>query len=407
MKKILSLGKHYVSDFLEPFEEAREAQKHSLDLYLDESIGAVRLEGTAPLDKMYGQYWYRSALNLSMVKQLHSIVNEICERVRLEPGDAWLDIACNDGVMFPAIPDFVAKFGIDPADDSFLKESSEYATVVQDFFSKEAYFSMTDKRARVVTCIAMLYDLAEPEVFVRDLYEVLDDDGVFVAQLSYTPLMLKQMAFDNICHEHIYYYDLTSLRNLFEDNGFILRDCTLNDTNGGSFRVYFQKDISNEKTFATRQVRDVCQYRIDSILNYEQDEWNIRDEENWKKFSDNIWKLKDQVTNFLRIAKKQGKTVYGYGASTKGNTLLQLFDITPDLLHAIAERSKYKFGVETVGTRIPIVSEKEMREVNPDYLLVLPWHFIDNFVEREQNYLINGGSLVVPCPKFEIITWTS
>lgn len=406
MKKLLELGDHYVSDFVKPGSEMRETKPWSLDLYLDDAIGAARLDGVAPLDKMYGQYWYRSGINASMTRQLQQIVGEICERVPVNMGDVWLDIACNDGTLLAAVPDAAIKVGIDPADESYIKESTRIAdAVVQDFFSEAAYqrTGYGDRKAKVVTCIAMFYDLDNPRPFIRDVHKILADDGIFVVQMSYTPLMLKQMAFDNICHEHVYYYNLTSIKALFEAEGFVIRDCSLNDTNGGSFRVYFQKDTSDKRTFATQQQRDVCDYRVASTLEYEAAHWDLSNPQLWEDFGANINKLQGQVLEFLHAAKAEGKTVYGYGASTKGNTLLQLFGITPDLVTAIAERSPYKFGLETVGSRIPIVSEEDMRAAKPDYLLVLPWHFIDEFVKREQEFINSGGKLVVPCPVFQII----
>jgi NDP-4-keto-2,6-dideoxyhexose 3-C-methyltransferase len=406
MKKLLELGEHYVSDFIKPGADMRETKPWSLDLYLDETIGAARLDGVAPLDKMYGQYWYRSGINASMTKQLGEIVNEITGRVKINDDDIWLDIACNDGTLLRQVPNNMIKIGIDPADDSYLAESRKVATsVVQDFFSLDAFnrTGFAGRKAKVITCIAMFYDLDNPRPFIRDAYNILEDDGVFVLQMSYTPLMLKQLAFDNICHEHVYYYSLNSIKQLFEDEGFVLRDCSLNDTNGGSFRVYFQKNTSNKRNFATAPLRDVCDFRIASTLALEESHWDISKPELWRAFGENIEDLKTQVINFLQQAKKDGKKVYGYGASTKGNTLLQLFGITPDLLVAIAERSPYKFGLKTVGTNIPICSEEEMRAAKPDYLLVLPWHFIDEFVKREQDFIANGGKLVVPCPQFQII----
>lgn len=406
MKKLLELGNHYVSDFVKPGSEMRETKPWSLDLYLDDTIGAARLDGVAPLDKMYGQYWYRSGINASMTRQLQQIVGEICERIPVNTGDVWLDIACNDGTLLAAVPDVAIKVGIDPADDSYVQESKRIAdAIVQDFFSEAAYqrTGYGNRKAKVVTCIAMFYDLDNPRPFIRDVHKILADDGVFVVQMSYTPLMLKQMAFDNICHEHVYYYNLTSIKKLFEAEGFVIRDCSLNDTNGGSFRVYFQKDTSDKRTFATQQQRDVCDYRVASILDYEAAHWDLSNPQLWTDFGANINKLKGQVLEFLHAAKAEGKTVYGYGASTKGNTLLQLFGITPDLVTAIAERSPYKFGLETVGSRIPIVSEEDMRAAKPDYLLVLPWHFIDEFVKREQEFIAAGGKLVVPCPQFQVI----
>lgn len=406
MKKLLELGNHYVSDFVKPGSEMRETKPWSLDLYLDDTIGAARLDGVAPLDKMYGQYWYRSGINASMTRQLQQIVGEICERIPVNTGDVWLDIACNDGTLLAAVPDVAIKVGIDPADDSYVQESKRIAdAIVQDFFSEAAYqrTGYGNRKAKVVTCIAMFYDLDNPRPFIRDVHKILADDGVFVVQMSYTPLMLKQMAFDNICHEHVYYYNLTSIKKLFEAEGFVIRDCSLNDTNGGSFRVYFQKDTSDKRTFATQQQRDVCDYRVASILDYEAAHWDLSNPQLWTDFGANINKLRGQVLEFLHAAKAEGKTVYGYGASTKGNTLLQLFGITPDLVTAIAERSPYKFGLETVGSRIPIVSEEDMRAAKPDYLLVLPWHFIDEFVKREQEFIAAGGKLVVPCPQFQVI----
>jgi SAM-dependent methyltransferase len=406
MKKILELGDHYVSDFMKPDAEMRETKPWSLDLYLDEEIGAVRLDGVAPLDKMYGQYWYRSGINASMTKQLGEIVAEITSRVKISTSDIWLDIACNDGTLLRQVPDNMVKLGIDPADDSYYEESRKVAhAVVQDFFSADAYqrTGYGDYKAKVVTCIAMFYDLDNPRPFIRDVHNILADDGVFVVQMSYTPLMLKQLAFDNICHEHVYYYSLSSIKKLFQSEGFVLRDCSLNETNGGSFRVYFQKASADKATFGTAPLRDVCDYRIASTLELESMVWNISNPDLWVNFGDSINRLKKQVLDFLHQAKAEGKKVYGYGASTKGNTLLQLFGLTPDLLKAIAERSRYKFGLQKVGTNIPIVSEEEMRAAKPDYLLVLPWHFIDEFVNRESEFIAGGGKLVVPCPEFQII----
>ena len=406
MKKLLELGDHFVSDFVKPDNQLRNNQKYSLDVYLDEKIGAARLLSTPPAESMWGQYWYRSGINNSMITQLQEIVKEITSRVKLKNNDIWLDIACNDGTLLGFVPNNLIKLGIDPADDSYYQESSCVANkVVQEYFSYDAWMKTGygTRTASVITCIAMFYDLEDPRPFIRDLYKVLDDNGVLVLQMSYTPLMLKQLAFDNICHEHVYYYSLSSIKKLFAPEGFIIRDCSLNDTNGGSFRIYLQKNTSDETKFGTAPLRDVCNYRIDSLLKLEATDWDISNPEHWTRFANQITRLKEQVLDFLHTAKAQGKIVYGYGASTKGNTLLQLFGIDNTLVTAIAERSPYKFGLQTVGTNIPIVSEEEMRAAKPDYLLVLPWHFINEFVSREQEFISNGGKLVVPCPKFEII----
>lgn len=408
-KKVLELGSHYVSDFLNEDESSSDRKKYSLDLYIDEEKAAVRLgnDGLAPPEAMWGRYWYRSGTNATMTKELGSIVDEIVGRVKLSPGDVWLDIACNDGTLLSQVPTGVVRIGIDPCDDTYYEQSSKHAKVVQTYFTKEAYnsaFPITPKKAKVITCIAMFYDLNDPAPFIKDMYECLDDDGVAVLQMSYTPLMMQQMAFDNICHEHVYYYSLTSLAYIFQNEGFRLVDASINDTNGGSVRVYFQKETAKVDSFATAPLRDVCNFRADSLLAFEQTGVNITNEKLWEEFGRRLLALKGEVVDFVKKAKSEGKTIYGYGASTKGNTLLQYFGLTNEDITAIAERSPYKFGKKTIGTEIPIVSEEEMREAKPDYLLVLPWHFIDEFVKREKDYLLNGGGLIVPCPSFKVIT---
>lgn len=399
---LLELGNYYVSDFVK--DQPIDRVKYNLDLFVDTEFGAVRIKEQPPHNSMWGQYWYRSGINFSMKKELSSIVSEIVSRVKLKDNDVWLDIACNDGTLLKNIPDNIIRVGIDPADNSYVEESEQVATIIQDYFSKEAYYNsgILDK-AKVISCIAMFYDLDNPKPFIKDLYDVLDDNGLLVLQMSYTPLMITQLAFDNICHEHVYYYDLTSISKLFNSQGFTVVDCSLNDTNGGSFRIYLQKDVAKINSFATAPLRDVCNVRIQSILEYEK-LYPLTSSDIWVDFGNRLSALKSDVVTFIRTAKSEGKTIWGYGASTKGNTLLQYFGLTNQDIDAIAERSPYKFGLKTIGTDIPIKSEDEMREANPDYLLILPWHFIDEFQVREIEFLKSGGSFIVPCPKFEIIS---
>jgi len=401
MKELFTLGKLCVSDFIKSNEIS--LNKYELKLMLEET-GAVRLEKPAPLDSMYGKYWYRSGINQTMKDELKNVVESITKVVKLKENDIWLDIACNDGTMFDFIPKNVIKIGVDPAEDSYKKESEKRANlIIQDYFNYDSYkvTKYGKLKAKVITIIAMFYDLDKPDVFLQDVKKVLDDDGLLVMQMSYTPLMIKQMAFDNICHEHIYYYSLFNMKNLLEKNGFKIVDCILNDINGGTFRLYIKKN-GFEKNFHTQPYRDVCDFRVQSLLDYEKT-LKLDEVETWLNFYKNINELKDKTVNFIKEVKSKGKTVWGYGASTKGSTTLQYFGLDNTLIDGIAERSPYKWGLRTSGTNIPIYSEDEMRKVKPDYLLVLPWHFISEFKEREKDYLIGGGKFIVPCPKFDVI----
>ncbi len=249
----------------------------------------------------------------------------------------------------------------------------------------------------------MFYDVSRPEDFLRDIYEVMDDNGVFVLQLSYTPLMIHQLAFDNICHEHYAYYTLFTLQDLFFRNGFDIVDCQLNEVNGGSFRVYAMKRIGNKKLFGTQPYRDVCSFRIDSLLAHERYQGS-NTQEIWFNFSEELKALKKVVVDFITIEKRNGKSIWAYGASTKGNTLLQYFELNHKLIDGIAEKNPDKWGLHTLGTEIKIHPEEAMRMKKPDYLLILPWHFIGDFLEREKELLESGTKFIVPCPQFEIIS---
>lgn len=397
---LFSLGEIYVSDFLTKDQLQAPTKKYELKLVLEEDTGAIRLSEQPPCDTMWGKYWYRSGTNQTMKNELKRIVDDITRIVNHQEEKTWLDIACNDGTLLSEVPDNYKKYGVDPADDSFKNESSKYGIIIQDYFSKEVL--PKNFKADVVTTIAMFYDISNPDKFVKDVYSVLDDNGIWVVQMSYTPLMIKQLAFDNICHEHMYYYSLFNIKKIFERNGFKILNCELNDVNGGSFRVYAVKDIADIKKFANQQLRDVYEFNVQSLLAYEKT-LELDDKNTWIEFFNRVNELKDKTIKFLESARIEGKTVYGYGASTKGNTLLQYFGIDSRLVQKLVERSPYKFGLYTAGTNIPIISEHEMRINPPDYMLILPWHFIDDFKLREKEFLKNGGKFIVPCPQFEII----
>jgi len=407
MEKLFSLGEIYVSDFLKPDEFAKPERLHELELVMDKSIGAARLKTTKPLGDMFGKYWYRSGTNASMKAALKNVVDSILPFVYYGPNDGvlrlsrWLDIASNDGTLLSLVPNTFSRLGFDPCEGDIYEQAKKHADIIQGYFNPFT-FRITGERFNVITTIAMFYDLEDPDTFIKDVYEVLDDEGLWVLQLSYTPLMLKQLAFDNILSEHVFYHTLGSMKTLLERNGFRIVDCTLNDVNGGSMRVFVRKEKASVKNFGTQAYRDVCNYRIESLLSEELSN-GVSFPEVWQNFHRDILKLKAEVVDFITYAKKRGKTVMGYGASTKGNTLLQFFGLDHTMIDAIAERQECKWGLKTIGTNIPIISEQEMRERKPDYLLILPWHFIQSFEEREAEYLNNGGKMIVTNPVFIII----
>lgn len=397
--ELFSLGNLYMSDFI---GDDSSGVRVPLTMTLDKKSGLLQLKHTAPFDNMYKNYWYRSGMNKTMTEELKGIARKAMSLIKCREDDIALDIGCNDGTLLRFYGNSLYKVGFDPA-KNLEWYSAKYANlVVTDYFTAPAYFNKLTRKAKIITAIAMFYDLEDPHKFVDDIDAVLDVEGLWIVQMSYMPLMLQQHAFDNICHEHLEYYSLSSFEYLIKQHNLKIVDVELNDINGGSFRIYVRKNDSNDDLFATAPYRDVCAFKRESLLEYER-KLNLNDPETYTSWFAKLLELKKQTVDFIESERAKGKTIWGYGASTKGNTLLQWYGLGNTLIDAIAERNPEKYGRRTVGTNIEIKSEAEMRQAKPDYLLVLPWHFISEFRNREREYLNSGGKFIVPLPQFRII----
>lgn len=398
----IDFGEQYVSDFVVPGQEC-SGDRASLRVGIGLSSGIAQLYDSYPPEKLYRRYWYRSGINDSMRRELKDIVDSAMCFSELRRGDTVLDIASNDGTLLSFYPETCTRIGIDPS--NVAAESQLYGgkiVLVNDFFSAKGYRLITDAKAKIVTVIAMFYDLEDPDGFLRQVREIIDERGLLVIQISYTPLMLDQAEFGNICHEHVMYYTLEPLKVLLDKAGFELIDAQLNATNGGSLRVYATVKGSADYMACPLHWISIGAARIAGILEYEHSR-NLRTPGPYLEFQHRIDSLKEQTVRWLVKQAEEKKLVVGYGASTKGNVLLQYYGITKDLLPYIAEASRQKWGLCTVGTGIPIISEVEMRAMRPDYLFVLPWFFIRYFIERESDLLSRGTRFVMPQPKLRIV----
>ncbi len=405
MTELFSLGKIYPSDFLKPDEQPR-CEPVELKLVMEDD-GLVHLAESAPNEAMYGErYWYRSGINKSMRDELKDVVDSILKVYKAKPGAVFLDIASNDGTLLTYAPQEMITVGIDPVGGEIKEEAEKHCDlVVQDFFSEKVYkeSKFGYKKVSICTIISMFYDVPHPKTFLNELNSIMEDDGLLVMQLSYTPLMLDQLEFSNICHEHLFYYSISNIRPLLEETGFKIMDVQLNNTNAGSFRLFIMKKDGDETKFGSQTHRDVCDYRVHSLLCYERYTEYYNPVDVWMEFYQRISVLKKRTVDFINAEVAKGKIIYGYGASTKFNTTLQYFGITNKMLVSIADRSPAKHGLRTVGTNIPIVSEDEMRVAKPDYLLVGPAHFISEFKERERALLKSGTKFICIMPSFSII----
>lgn len=357
--------------------------------------GLVQLRHSYDFAELYGEnYGYRSSLNKSMVEHLQNKVKRITELIDLSKGDLVVDIGSNDGTLLKGYPD--KKYllvGIDPTGNKFKEYYPKHIHFIPDFFSAESlrrHFG--SKKAKVVTSIAMFYDLESPIDFMRQVYEILDDEGIWVFEQSYLPAMLEMNAYDTICHEHLEYYCLKQIKWVTDRVGFKIINIELNSVNGGSFAVTVAKSHSS-------YTQDT---RVDKILHEEKCK-GLSNLKSYAEFTKRIFKHRDELVRFIRHIKSKNKTLLGYGASTKGNVILQFCKLSEKDIPFIAEVNKDKFGCFTPGTLIPIISEEEARKMKPDYFMVLPWHFKENIINKEKEFLKSGGKLFFPLPSLEIV----
>lgn len=396
---VIDLGPQYLQgSFVKPGKEMPSQRKINCSLVrcnpqIDENAcGLLQMEHSVPSEILYAAYWYRSGTNATMRNHLKEIVDSTLGLLKKEKCNV-LDIGCNDGTLLGYYPNDFEKFGCDPSD---VAQEVKGAKVVQDIFpSAELNNVMQDKKMDVITSIAMFYDLESPVDFVKNIKKYLSPEGIWVFEMSYMPHMLELDSYDTICHEHLEFYSLAVLEKIVSMGGMKIFKISFNDINGGSIRCYATHKESglyyNKENY--KLMNDIRQKEFDLELDTDKP---------YVAFQYRIEKVKNELHDLLVKFKKEGKKVHVYGASTKGNTILQWCDINNMLVEYAAERNPDKYGAYTLGTNIPIISEEESRAMNPDYYLVLPWHFKAEFLEREKAALEKGTGFIFPIPTIDI-----
>lgn len=395
---IISLGNQYITNFVNSEEDHKKIPKVPLDLIICKDCKVLQLRHNAPAESMWDeQYWYKSGISTTIKNDLKDIVEKSTKLVDIKDDDVVIDIGANDGTLlsFHTKGNYV---GFEPSKNVANEAKSKGFKIINDFFNAELFKKeFGDKKAKLITAISMFYDLEDPNQFLRDIISVLDKEGLFVIQQNYLATMLKYNAFDNICHEHREYYSFLALRNLLEKHGLEIFDVEQSTINGGSIRTYIRlKGSTSIKPF------DGADQRIAEIIDME-NKMELNTMKPYLEFAARIDKIKEDLVNFLKQEKAKGKRIWIYGASTRGNVILQYFDLTTKLIDAIADKNADKYGKKTVGSLIPIFPPEDMRNAHPDYLVVNTWHFFDEIKTQENEYFQKGGTLIAPLPELRVV----
>ncbi|CAN5254774.1 class I SAM-dependent methyltransferase [soil metagenome] len=395
---MLSLGDQFLTGVFPrwPGERVTAGPLELVKCMIPNGCGLVQLRHTYDSTEMYGaNYGYRSGLNQSMVRHLGEIVASIVAKYPPSPEALVLDIGSNDGTTLSFMPQNVRRVGMDP---TIVKYGQFYAEGIQkipDFFSAKTFrANYGDEKAEIITSIAMFYDLDDPLAFVRDIADVLAPNGIWYFEQSYVLTMLTQNAYDTICHEHLEYYALKQIQWMMQRCGLRVIDVKLNDVNGGSFSVTVCREGATPQPNAS------------AIADVEEGERNARLDalEPYLDFATRVLAHRDALKALIADIRARGQSVLGYGASTKGNVILQYCGLTTSDIPAIAEVNPDKYGAFTPGTHIPIISEADAHTRKPDYFLVMPWHFRDNLIGREEAFLASGGKMIFPLPAISVVS---
>lgn len=391
---VLSLGNQYLTGVF-PKTKDENITVGPVDLVWCPDSGLLQMKQSYSLEEMYGEnYGYRSGLNGSMVKHLQKKIKTLETLAQPNENELVIDIGSNDATSLKAYQGNFTKVGIDPTGNKFKEYYTEDIILISDFFSEKKFKEIfPNKKAKIITSIAMFYDLEDPKSFVTDIANCLDDEGIWHFEQSYMPSMLRTNSYDTICHEHLEFYSFKVVKNILETCGLRVIDVQMNAINGGSFAITAAK--VNSKYLSNMPI-------INWLLNQE-DEMGLDTIKPYLEFAERVFQHRKNLTSLIKALVADGKKIFGYGASTKGNVLLQFCGLTENEIPFIAEVNEEKFGKFTPGTKIPIISEKEAKEMNPDYFLVLPWHFKESILTREEDFIANGGKFIFPLPEIEIV----
>ncbi len=393
IKKVISIGKQPLSGiFLK--KKSYSLKKYSLDLFLCNHCNLIQLGKNAPEKKMFGQtYGYQSSISKLMTNHLKKIYKKLIHKKYINNKSSVLDIGSNDGTFLNFFKKTNHLYGIDPTANKFKKFYKPYITRINDFFSfeniKKKSSSQIKKKFDLITSIAMFYDINDPNKFCKDVYKLLNPNGIWVLEFSYFPLLLKNLTFDQICHEHVTYLTLMVFKNIVEKNNLKIIEISLNEINGGSIQIICTKKTSRRKIISKSFIKN--------LLN---DEKKIKIK-SYKNFNKRISNLKKKFNKFLKKNKK--KNIYGYGASTKGNIVLNYCNIKNHNLNYICDANILKKGLFTPGSNIKIISKEKMRDDQPDYLVIFIWSFRKEVIKEEINFIKKGGKLIFLLPRFHII----
>tara|TARA_Y100000590_G_C15695879_1_gene1005088 strand:+ start:22 stop:1236 length:1215 start_codon:yes stop_codon:yes gene_type:complete len=376
-----------------PKNKSTNIKKKQLGLVICSKCSLVQLNKSFNLKYLYGpDYGYRTGINQTMTNHMADIKEKLIRRVKLRSGDSVLDIASNDATLLNFYNKNIIKVGIDPLVNKYFKYYKKVNYKISDFFSADKILKKTKNKFKIITALAVFYDAKDPNEFLNDIKSLLQKDGILLLEQADLLSMIKFKTFDTICHEHLYYYSTKVIIEMVSKNNLRVFDIKKNKINGGSTQYFISRQDSKFK----------INYKSINPVLREEKKYKLENKKTFINFFKKINHIKFKTQKHLNSIVSKNKKIHGYGASTKGNVLLQYFNINKKYIKFIADRNPKKYNHYTPGTKIKIISEKKSRMLLPDYYFVLPWHFKKEILKREKKMINKGCKFIFPLPNYKI-----
>lgn len=372
-----------------------DERRYPLSLVFCSNCGLVQTDYVVPPEEMFRSYFWVSGTSDTIPVHFHELAEEAVKIVGAEQGSLVIDIGSNDGTLLKGFKTLGMKvLGIEPAKNIAEIAHKNGISTVNEFFNSDTArrISSGNGKAKIITATNVFAHVDDVFNLLEGVKTLLQDDGIFLIEVPYLMDMISKNEFDTAYHEHLSYFSVKPLVYLFKAAGMEISDVKRNTVHGGTIRVYAKKKTSSATVSDS----------VEKLMKLE-DEAGLNSIDTYLKFAERVYNLKGELNSVLRRLKSEGKTVIGYGAPAKGNTLLNFFNVGPNELDYIADKNPLKHGVYTPGMHIPVVPVDKIPNTKPDYMLILAWNFSDEIMRQQENFRDSGGKFIIPIPKVRIL----
>lgn len=396
LKTVLDLGQTPLVNRLLTAELLHQPEPtYPLELAFCPSCTLLQVKVSVPPEELFRDYVYFSSFSDTMLNHVRELVTGLIAKRKLGPKSKVLEAASNDGYLLQFYKQAgIPVLGIEPARNiACVAREQKNIPTIDEFFGEDLgrQLRARGELADVFHAHNVLAHVPEPNSFVQGIRQVLKDNGVALIEVPYVKDTIEQCEFDQMYHEHLFYYSLTALNHLFVRQGLEIQDVERQPIHGGSLRLYVGHPGPGCGVSA----------RVISLLRREKESGMGR-LEYYLDFAGRVQQLKASICEHLRDLKKKGHRLAAYGASGKGTMLLNYFGVGRETLDFVVDRNPVKQGKFTPGTYVPIVAPEKLLEQQPDYVLLLTWNIADEVLAQQAEYRRRGGKFITPIPELKV-----